>query len=558
MTTVGSHNNGDVVAMNGPCTAPIAMDQAPTTTSQEIISDDATRAIDGHEEDPPHTPIIVVEKDEDAPPLPWWYPRIRGKPLFYGNQEALGWACTVVANSGISLGIGIFVVPAALELAKKEAGCATEVPEGMDEIPECYGEVYGVKPTSFFTVISTIVGLAAAFVIPLAGALVDYTPHRRLLGRIFSFAFTILILAPAFLNEQTWFVVSIVIMVNLVISMAQGMLFNAYLPELTDNEDRLNEFSRTFTILSFSSIVLFLGIVMGIGAGLGITGDSVAVARLSAIVAFCFSSVLFYASWGLLFQERPAAHELPQGQWLLSAGFRQVYRTTIKIQKHYHGLKWFFLSLCVGDAAVQSLTLLAITYVSDQLEFNSTEVVLASALVIISTIPGALVGAVFNRWVNPIRSSALSVLGFFILTPLWALVASGPGDQNVTYFWCFLFGFFTGWKYTGDRVLVSAILPEGQDAELMGMYSFCGYVFSWAPTLLFTVINEAGESQRLGLVSLDIFFGAALIAYCMMGDYSVAVRIADRLKIDTCTVNQEEDEEPEEGEEGASTADDNV
>ena len=58
-------------------------------------------------------------------------------------------------------------------------------------------------------------------------------------------------------------------------------------------------------------------------------------------------------------------------------------------------------------------------------------------------------------------------------------------------------------------------------------------VFAWVPSLVYTVLNEAGVSQRIGLSTLCVVFLGALISYCMMGDYSEAVRVADRLRVDT-------------------------
>ena len=62
---------------------------------------------------------------------------------------------------------------------------------------------------------------------------------------------------------------------------------------------------------------------------------------------------------------------------------------------------------------------------------------------------------------------------------------------------------------------------------------FCSQVMAWAPALLFTLLNEAGVPQRVGLATLCIFFLGALGSYCMMGEYSEAVRVAGRLDIDT-------------------------
>ena len=66
------------------------------------------------------------------------------------------------------------------------------------------------------------------------------------------------------------------------------------------------------------------------------------------------------------------------------------------------------------------------------------------------------------------------------------------------------------------------MIPEGQDAELMGVYLFSGQCLSWVPPLLFTTINESGISQQVGVASLDTFFVLAMVCYLFMGGYARA------------------------------------
>jgi len=81
----------------------------------------------------------------------------------------------------------------------------------------------------------------------------------------------------------------------------------------------------------------------------------------------------------------------------------------------------------------------------------------------------------------------------------------------------------------------------------MGFYMFCGQIFAWVPSLVFTVLNEAGVSQRIGLATLNVGFLGALISYGMMGDYGQAVQMADRLRLDTVSLaNRDSKNGPEE------------
>jgi hypothetical protein len=77
----------------------------------------------------------------------------------------------------------------------------------------------------------------------------------------------------------------------------------------------------------------------------------------------------------------------------------------------------------------------------------------------------------------------------------------------------------------------------------MGMYLFAGQIITWVPPLVFTGLNEAGVSQRIAIMSLDIFFVISGIAYLMMGSYKEAIEVASRHKqaADTPSIQENPD-----------------
>jgi MFS-type transporter involved in bile tolerance (Atg22 family) len=96
-----------------------------------------------------------------------------------------------------------------LKLAKDAAGCRVEPPEGETEPPECDARIYGIRPSSLLSTMTTIVGLISACLMPLCGAIVDTTPYRRLFGRILVTFFCIFLFAGIFVSKNTWFPISI-------------------------------------------------------------------------------------------------------------------------------------------------------------------------------------------------------------------------------------------------------------------------------------------------------------------------------------------------------------
>jgi MFS-type transporter involved in bile tolerance (Atg22 family) len=453
-------------------------------------------------------------------PLPKFYPKFRGKPLYNGNKEALGWALDSIARAVQFIGAGAFLGTALIRIAKEAAGCPTEPPEGETLVPECDKKVYGIKPSSLLTTYTMIVGIASACLLPLMGAIIDYTPYRLQVGRILSALFTVLILPTIFLNEDNFFAIAIIQVIISFIGWAQTAISYAYLPELTTNELLLNDYTKSFTMLSYGTMVVFLGVVIG---GLQATGngdDDLLTNQVAMSIAFAIGVCLLGYAWGFLFGRRDRMHQLPSDQKRIwTAGFVQLYNTGKHITLNYRALKWFYLSIAMSDAALQALATIAITYLTDQLQFTAQENGIATGCMLLGCVPGGMLANFATKSLDPIKSSMVALIVLILTTAAFAYFLKGPGQHVLTYILAFIWGTGTGWKWTCDRLVASCVIPEGQDAELMGFYLFSGQSLTWIPPLVFTAVNESGVSQRVGVATLDGFFVIGFVCYLFMGGY---------------------------------------
>jgi len=472
--------------------------------------------------------------------LPKWYPHFRGRPLYNGNKEALAWALDGIGRAVQFVAAGAFFGTALIRIAKEAAGCLTEAPEGETEIPECDGKVYGIKPSSLLTTYTMIVGVTSACVLPLMGAIIDYTPYRRRLGRIMSFLFTMFILPTIFLNQDNFFAVAIIQLILSFVGWILTSVTHAYLPELTDDENLLNDYTKSYTICSFGSMIVFLAVVIGALQLAGYGDDDLKGTQVAMSIAFAVNVLALGCAWGFLFGERDRMHELPSHKSLWTAGFVQLYNTARNIRANYRSLKWFYLAVAMGDASLHALATIVITYTADQMQFTAQENGILIGCVVLGNVPGAVMSNVVTRWMDPIRSSIASLTLLIIFTGVFALFLTSKDQLLQTYALAFIGGVGTGWKWTGDRLTASLIIPEGQDAELMGFFLFSGQCLSWLPPLVYTAINEAGVSPRAGVASLAIFLLVALVCLLLMGSYERARTEVGRSKSPSSTPVQKE------------------
>ena len=466
-------------------------------------------------------------------PLPRWYPHLRGgRPIFYGNSEALGWLLDSSGRAVAFIGAGAFLGAALIRLAKQEVGCPVDPPPGSNQVPDCNERVFGIlRPSSLLTTYTIIVGLVSAAFLPFMGAVVDYTPHRRLVGRWFSVGVCALQFPQIFVSQSTWLAVALLQIGVAFVGWAQTMVTHAYLPELSNSPQQMSVFTQCFTVCSFGSMVLYLASIVAVSTAMDL-GD-IDTARLGLSVSFCFSVVTLYPAWSQLLQKRPALRVLPEHQSLWTAGFVQVWKSSKYIYRNWSALKWFYVYVALAEGAVGSLATIMITYLTDRLNFSSTENGTAIMAMLLGSIPGALIaGQVAKRW-NPMFGCFLASILLGVNGIVASIVLKQPGQQAETYILASVWGAGTGWKWTTDRLLISTILPDtGQDAELMGLYLFFGQSLTWLPPLLFTGLNEAGVDQRVGLASISGIFFFAALAVTAMGKYEDAVNMAGRMVAD--------------------------
>lgn len=455
-----------------------------------------------------------------------------GMSWYGGNKEALAWAVDVSGRSISFIGAAAFLAPTLLHLAKEAAGCETEVPEGETQVPECDGRVYGIRPSSLLTTYTVVIGITSATLMPLMGSLVDFTPHRRLFGRYVSILYCLLLFPQIFVSENTWFMVSILQIFVAFVGWGHTLLAYAYLPELTADEKELNKFVSIFTMVQYGSMVLFLVFIVGLSFATGVFDNDITVARLGGSASFILTSASFAYSWVHL-DRRPAARVLPERASMWTEGFKQLGRTSKRIYKDFPSLGWFYVAVAAGDAAIQSLATIAVTYQTDVMVLSSLENGITILILLLASVPGGFLSGWFvNRFDNAKWSSLVSSIIMIISTFLASAILTGPGQQIRAYAVAAAWGLGSGWKSTSDKFMSSSLIPGGQDAELMGVYLFAGQCVTWLPPLIFTGLNEVGVSQRVNIALLNVYFFISVMAYLRMGKYHDALALAKANRID--------------------------
>ena len=175
--------------------------------------------------------------------------------------EATGLALNSIARGAVGMS-SLFLGPALLILAQnaaKEAGGCNTTSYNNDDNggqEECSdddeGRVYGMRPSSLLTNIGIFSGVFSAILLPLFGAIVDHTPHRKAIGQWAAILLSIIKGIEIFISKSTWFFISILQVLNYVLY--QAHLCAAYASRQNYLQIRMN---KQFTMQDFKQSITF-------------------------------------------------------------------------------------------------------------------------------------------------------------------------------------------------------------------------------------------------------------------------------------------------------------
>ncbi|KAG7363884.1 vacuole effluxer Atg22 like protein [Nitzschia inconspicua] len=436
---------------------------------------------------------------------------------FLGNEVAIGYNILGIGR-GSEFVSNIYLAGSLIYLACKESGGVDPI---TDECDDSNLTVHGgMKPSSLISNIAMISGLLSAFLMPVFCAILDYTNHRKLMGIVSMMILAAIRCTQIATIESTWFAMAILQALAGFIYHVQNVSCYAYLPELAREvgQDRMNNHTAVFTQTQFGSQAVLMIVVTGISFGLSLS--TVQTAMVSQTGVFLWCVVFFPWGWKCL-PARPARHDLKDGQWLITAGFVQNWKTAKAIwTKHRKGLKWYFLALIFAEASVSTITNVSIIYLTDVVKLSITQIGILFLLALLGSIPGSMLGSIITHKTNPNTSWKLSLIFFMITSVIGAFSFDDmKAPKELSYIWGTSLGILLGWFISTESLFFSMCLPRGQEAEMAGFFVFCTQILTWVPALIFTVLVQSNVQQKYGIISTSLGFLIALLFLSCTGTW---------------------------------------
>jgi MFS-type transporter involved in bile tolerance (Atg22 family) len=369
---------------------------------------------------------------------------------------------------------------------------------------------------------------------PIIGTIIDFTSYRKFVGILFSVIFAVIQAIQIAIGERTWFAMAILQAVAGFCYIVNILTTLAYLPEICEQvgEKTHAEYTSRFTVKQFSMQTSFLILVSVLSYGLGISGDSVQTARLSQALNFSFICILYGVGWRWM-PSRHATQELPHGMRglsILAYGVRLNIRTSMSILRKYRkGLRCYLLATMFVQPGVASLTSISVVYLSAEVGLNATDTLIFFLVVLVGTIPGAILASFISKRTNPNTSWQFSMLFLFVIMVIGAVTLGDARNKYMSMIWGFFIGIMLGWFYPTENLFFSCILPKGKEAEIAGFRVYFSAILGWLPPLIFGIAVEKGIDPKWGLTMMGSFiFVAALLLKCCSGSWGEIIEESGR------------------------------
>ena len=308
-----------------------------------------------------------------------------------------------------------FLGAALLSLAARSGSAADSALEDVGD-PTITFLLVQMKASSLLAFMSAISGVLCAMFMPLFGAVVDHTAHRKTIAVLSALALVLINAFQAGISaEADWRKIA-------TLQIMAGWFFlvhftskASYLPEMEDEaaplsgsssssaaapsspsrtSSTVSRVSSLSTGVSFFAQFLFLAFCIAFSALFApppLASDSSAfqaakadafTASISQLTTAALSSVLYAYAWWRL-PSRPPLHSLPPNSRLLTAGFSKLSSTLRALRSDRPALAAFLVVTALSEAGANAFATIAVTYTKVVIEMTADEAGILFAVVLL-------------------------------------------------------------------------------------------------------------------------------------------------------------------------------
>jgi UMF1 family MFS transporter len=363
-----------------------------------------------------------------------------------------------------------------------------------------------IAAESFFTYCVSLSVLLQVFILPILGAIADYSNLKKRLMLFFAVLGALCTIGLFFITGPLYVLGGLLFILANVAFGASIVFYNAFLPQIASEDQRDKVSSRGWALGYIGGgLLLLLNLILyQFSDKIGL--DGAMAVRISLASAGVWWLVFGYLAIKQLY-ERGAQRQLPAGETYLKIGFKQLAQTLREIGKYPMTLRYLIAYLLYNDG-VQTVIVVSALFGAQELGMDSSSLILIVLMVQFMAFFGAILFGAIAGKVGAKRAIVISLLIWSAIA-VWAQLSL----RSVPEFW--VLGAFVAVVLGGtqalSRSLFSQMIPHEREAEFFSFYEISDKGTSWIGTMLFGLVTQWTGSMRTAIFSLIILFVSGLL-----------------------------------------------
>ncbi|MFK7983161.1 MAG: MFS transporter [Saprospiraceae bacterium] len=404
------------------------------------------------------------------------------------NKKTInGWAMFDWANSAFALVITAAIFP----------GYFSTVTDSVID----FG-VIKLQNTAVFAYATSISYLVITLLSPLLSGIADYGGKRKFFLRVFTTMGSLACLSLFFFDSMSHLAIGIIGYILAMIGFAGGLVFyNSYLPEIA-TEDQYDRISAKGFAFGYVGSILLLCINLFVimkPEVFGLSTDG----YLPIRIAFLTVGVWWIGFAQIAFRRLPDDSKEKPTENLVSKGMAELKKVWGKV-KNMADLKTFLGAFFCISAGAQTVIFLASIFATEELGFETTELI---TVILLLQIIGIL-GAYFFSWLSGKKGNIFALIIIATIFVGICLAAYFVTVKSQFYIIAACVGLVMGGVQSLSRSTYSKLIPENTKdvTSYFSFYDVLEKVAIVVGTSSFAAINQLTGGMRNSILTLSLFF----------------------------------------------------
>jgi UMF1 family MFS transporter len=354
---------------------------------------------------------------------------------------------------------------------------------------------------SFFAyAVSLSVG-GQAIVLPLVGALADYSRRKRELLAAAAYLGSGATMAMFFLEGTNYLLGGALLIVSNVSFGASLVVYNSFLPEIAGPEERDSVSSRGWAIGYVGG-----GLLLALNLWWLSRAEGSMPVRISL-----FSAGIWWAAFSIpaviSLRNRGAGRQLAAGQTIAGAAFAQLKHTLAEIRRYPDALR-FLIAFLLYNEAIQTVIVQAAVFADQELGMAIAQITGAILMVQFMAVFGSIGFERLAAAISAKRAVMITILGW---TGVVVYAYAAVDTPFEFYVMAAIVAIVMGGSQALSRSIFAQLAPRGREAEYFSLYELGDKGTSALGPAVFGLAYQLTRNFRLAILFLIVFFLLGLL-----------------------------------------------